>query len=104
MGMPFFSIAGVFSSGFFLTRSGEDDGTGEAVAVRMREWASVEGEKEGLYKDEGDVWCTATRVRYKDSCSVHRDTRLTLRRLLYSVLTSGLIQNFYLYSFFLSST
>jgi hypothetical protein len=37
-------------------RSGEDDGTGEAVAVRMREWASVEGEKEGLYKDEGGVY------------------------------------------------
>jgi hypothetical protein len=29
-------------------QSGEDDGTGEAVAVRMREWASIEGEKEGL--------------------------------------------------------
>jgi hypothetical protein len=45
-------------------RSGEDDGTGETVAVRMREWASVESEKEGPYKDEGGVWCTATRVRY----------------------------------------
>jgi hypothetical protein len=70
----------------------------------MREWASVEGEKEGLYKDEGGIWCTATHVRYKDGCSVHRDTRLTLRRLVYSVLTSGLIQKFYLYSVFLSST
>jgi hypothetical protein len=30
----------------------------------MREWASVEREKEGLYKDEGGVWYTATRVRY----------------------------------------
>ena len=29
----------------------------------MREWVSVEGDKEGCYKDEG---------------SVHRDTRLTL--------------------------
>jgi hypothetical protein len=36
-------------------RSGEDDGTGEAVAVRMREWASIEREKEWLYKDEGGV-------------------------------------------------
>jgi hypothetical protein len=64
MGISFFSIAGVFSLVFFSMRSGEDDGTGEAVAVRMREWASVKGEKEGLYKDEGGVWCTATRVRY----------------------------------------
>jgi hypothetical protein len=60
MGISFFSIAGVCS-----TRSEEDDGKGEAVAVRMREWASVEGEKEGLYKDEGGVYhntrplCTA---------------------------------------------
>jgi hypothetical protein len=76
MGISFFSIAGVFSSGFFLWvfffGCGEDDGTGEAVAVRMREWASVEGEKEGLYKDKGGVYrntrplcmaaaCTATR-------------------------------------------
>jgi hypothetical protein len=30
----------------------------------MREWASIKREKEGLYKDEGGVWCTATRVRY----------------------------------------
>jgi hypothetical protein len=70
----------------------------------MREWVSIEGEKEGLYKNEGAVWCTATRVRYKDSCNVHRDTRLTLRRLVYSVLTSGFIQKFYLYSVFPSST
>ena len=63
--------------------------TGEAVAVRMREWASVEGDKEGLYKDEG---------------SVHRDMRLTLGCLVYSVITSGLIQKFYLYSVFPSST
>jgi hypothetical protein len=53
-----------FFLGVFLTQSGEDDGTGEAVAVRMREWASVEREKEGLYKDEGGVWCTTTRVHY----------------------------------------
>ena len=63
MGISFFPIAGGFLRGFFFG-CGEDDGTGEAVAVRMREWASVEGEKEGLYKDEGGVWCTATRVRY----------------------------------------
>jgi hypothetical protein len=74
MGISFFSITGVFSSGFFpfLFGCGEDDGTGETVAVRMREWACVEGEKEGIYKDEGGVYrnthplcmaaaCTATR-------------------------------------------
>jgi hypothetical protein len=72
MGISFFSIAGVFFFGVFSTRSGEDDWTREAIAVRMREWASVEGEKEGLYKDEGGVYrntrppctaaaCTATR-------------------------------------------
>jgi hypothetical protein len=53
-----------FLWGFFFG-CGEDDGTGEAVAVRMREWASIEGEKEGLYKDEGGMYrntrplCTA---------------------------------------------
>jgi hypothetical protein len=71
MGISFFSIAGGFLRGCFFG-CGEDNGTGEAVAVRMREWASVEGEKEGLYKDEGGVYrntrplctaaaCTATR-------------------------------------------
>jgi hypothetical protein len=71
MGISFFSIADGFLRGFFFG-CGEDDGTGEAIAVRMREWASVEGEKEGLYKDEGGVYrntrplctaavCTATR-------------------------------------------
>jgi hypothetical protein len=59
MGISFFSIAGGFLWGFFFG-CGEDDGTGEAIAVRMREWASVEGEKEGLYKDEGGV-CHNTR-------------------------------------------
>jgi hypothetical protein len=65
------SIAGGFLWGF-LFGCGEDEGTGEVVAVRMREWASVEGEKEGLYKDKGGVYrntsplctaaaCTATR-------------------------------------------
>jgi hypothetical protein len=44
MGISFFSIAGGFLWGFFFC-CGEDDGTGEAVAVRMREWASIEGEK-----------------------------------------------------------
>ena len=68
MGISFFSIAGGFLRGFFFG-CGEDDGTGEAVAVRT----CVEGEKEGLYKDEGGVYrntrplctaaaCTATRV------------------------------------------
>jgi len=85
-----------FFLGGFSTRSGEDDGTGEAVAVRMREWASVEGEKEGLYKDEGGVWCTATRVRY---ARLQRAPRHA-----YSVLPSGLIQKFYMHSVFLSST
>ncbi|KAK1647090.1 hypothetical protein QYE76_064895 [Lolium multiflorum] len=62
MGISFFSIAGGFLRGFFFG-CGEDDGRGEAVAVRMRECA--EGEKEGLYKDEGGVYrntrslCTA---------------------------------------------
>jgi hypothetical protein len=71
MGISFFSIADDFLQGFFFG-CGEDDGIGEAVAVRMREWASVEEEKEGLYKDEGGVYrntrllctaaaCTATR-------------------------------------------
>ena len=36
MGISFFSIAGGFLRGFFFG-CGEDDGTGEAVAVRMRE-------------------------------------------------------------------
>jgi hypothetical protein len=71
MGISFFSIAGGFLWDFFRG-CGEDDGTGKTVAVRMREWASVEGEKEGIYKDEGGVYrnmrplctavaCTATR-------------------------------------------
>jgi hypothetical protein len=71
MGISFFSITGGFLRGLFFG-CGEDDGTGEAVAVRMREWASIEGEKEGLYKDKGGVYrntrplctaaaCTATR-------------------------------------------
>jgi hypothetical protein len=71
MGISFFSIIGGFLRGFFFG-CGEDNGTGEAIAVRMREWASIEGEKEGLYKDEGGVYrntrplctaaaCTATR-------------------------------------------
>jgi hypothetical protein len=62
---------GFFLRGFFFG-CGEDDGTGEAVAVRMREWTSIEGEKEVLYKDKGGVYrkmrplctaaaCTATR-------------------------------------------
>jgi hypothetical protein len=71
MGISFFSIVGGFLRGFFFG-CGEDDGTGEALAVRMREWVSIEGEKEGLYKDEGGVYrnthplctaaaCTTTR-------------------------------------------
>jgi hypothetical protein len=71
MGISFFSIAGGFLRVFFFGCE-EDDGTGEAVAVRMREWASIKGEKEGLYKDEGGMYrntrtlctaaaCTATR-------------------------------------------
>jgi hypothetical protein len=71
MGISFFSIAGGFLQGFFFG-CGEDNGIGEAVEVRMREWASVEGEKEGLYKDEGGMYrntrllctaaaCTATQ-------------------------------------------
>jgi hypothetical protein len=68
MGISFLSIAGVFS-----TRSGEDDGTGEAVAVRMREWASVEGEKEGLYKDEGGVYRNTHPLCTAAACTVTRD-------------------------------
>jgi hypothetical protein len=64
MGISFFSIAGGFLRDFFFG-CGQDNGTGEAIAVGMREWASVKGEKEGLYKDEGGVYrnthplCTA---------------------------------------------
>jgi hypothetical protein len=36
MGISFFSIASGFLQGFFFS-CGEDDGTGEAVAVTMRE-------------------------------------------------------------------
>jgi hypothetical protein len=71
MGISFFSITDGFLWGFFFGY-GEDDWTGEAVAVRIREWVSVEGEKEELYKDEGGMYhntrplctaaaCTATR-------------------------------------------
>ena len=57
MGISFFSIAGGFLRGFFFG-CGEDDGTGEAVAVRT----CVEGEEKGSIKTK--VACTATRVRY----------------------------------------
>jgi hypothetical protein len=63
MGISFFSIADGFLWGFFFG-CGEDDGTGEAVAVRMREWASVEGEKEGLYKDEGGMYRNCNDPRF----------------------------------------
>jgi hypothetical protein len=36
MGITFFSIAGGFLQGFFFG-CGEDDGTGEAIAMIMRE-------------------------------------------------------------------
>jgi hypothetical protein len=55
MGISFFSITGSFLQVFFFG-CGENDGTGEAVAVRTREWVSIEGEKEGLYKDEGGMY------------------------------------------------
>jgi hypothetical protein len=66
---------------------------------------SVEGEKEGPYKDEGGVYrntrplCTAA-PRHE----ANRVTRITLGRLVCSVITSGLIQKFDLYSVFPSST
>jgi hypothetical protein len=82
MGISFFSIIGVFS-----TRSEEDDGTGEAVAVRMREWASVKREKEELYKDEGGIWCTATRVRY---AWLQRAPRHEANPSMFGVLNSSL--------------
>jgi hypothetical protein len=74
MGISFFSIAGVFSSGFFpfLFSCGEDDGTGEAVAVRMREWACVEGEKEGLYKDKGGVYRNTRPLCTAAACTTTR--------------------------------
>jgi hypothetical protein len=68
-------------------RSGEDDGTGEAVAVRMREWVSIEREKEGLYKDEGGIWCTATRVLY---ARLQRAPRHEANPLTFGVLSSSL--------------
>jgi hypothetical protein len=55
-----------------------DDGIGEAVAVRMREWASIEEEKEGLYKDEGGMYrnarlqCTAAACTATDKGIVNR--------------------------------
>jgi hypothetical protein len=48
MGISFFSIAGVFFFGVFSTRSGEDDGTGEAVAVRIRVGERRERERGAL--------------------------------------------------------
>jgi hypothetical protein len=93
-----------FFFGILSTRSGEDDGTGEAVAVRIREWASVERErKRGSIKMKV-AFGVPQHVSAMHGCSVHRDTRLTLRRLVYSVLPSGLIQIFYMYSVFPSST
>jgi hypothetical protein len=53
-------------------RRGEDDGTGEAVAVRMREWVSIEGEKEGLYKDEGDVYRNTRPLYTAVACTTIR--------------------------------
>jgi hypothetical protein len=71
MGISFFSIAGGFLRGFFFG-CGEDDGIGEAVAVRMREWASVKGEKEGLYKDECGVYCNARPLCTAAACTTTR--------------------------------
>jgi hypothetical protein len=71
MGISFFSIAGGFLRGFFFG-CGEDDGTGEAVAVRMREWASAEGEKEGLYKDEGGVYRNTRLLCTAAACTTTR--------------------------------
>jgi hypothetical protein len=71
MAISFFSIAGGFLQGFFFG-CGEDDGIGKAVVVRMREWASVEGEKEGLYKDEGGVYCNTYPLCTAAACTVTR--------------------------------
>jgi hypothetical protein len=53
----------------------------------MREWASVEREKEGLYKDECGVWCTATRVRY---ARLQRAPRHEANPSTFGVLSSSL--------------
>jgi hypothetical protein len=53
----------------------------------MREWASIEGEKEGLYKDEGGVWCIATRVRY---ARLQRAPRHEANPSTFGVLSSNL--------------
>jgi hypothetical protein len=71
MGISFFSITSGFLRGFF-SGCGEDDGIGEAIAVRMRKWASVEGEKEGLYKDEGGVYQNMRLLCTAAACTVTR--------------------------------
>jgi hypothetical protein len=71
MGISFFSITDGFLWGFFFN-CGEDDGIGEAVAVRMREWASDEGEKEELYKDEGGVYRNTRPLCTAAACTVTR--------------------------------
>jgi hypothetical protein len=71
IGISFFSITGGFLWDFFFG-CGEDDGTGEVVAVRMREWASVEEEKEGLYKDEGGVYRNTRPLCTAAACTTTR--------------------------------
>jgi hypothetical protein len=71
MGISFFSIMGGFLRGFFFGCR-EDDGTGEAVVVRIREWTSVEGEKEGLYKDEGGVYRNTCPLCMAAACTTTR--------------------------------
>jgi hypothetical protein len=63
--------SGFFLHGFFFG-CGEDDGTGEAVAVRIREWASVEGEKEGLYKDKDGMYRNTRPLCTAAACTVTR--------------------------------
>jgi hypothetical protein len=67
----------------------------------MREWASVEREKEGLYKDEGGVWCTATRVPH---ARLQRALRHEANPSTFGVLSSSLgpyTEILYILSFFL---
>jgi hypothetical protein len=53
----------------------------------MREWASVETEKEGLYKDEGGIWCTVTRMCY---ARLQRAPRHEANPSTFGVLSSSL--------------
>jgi hypothetical protein len=40
--------------------------------MRMREWASVEGEKDGLFKDEGGMYCNTRSLCMAVVCTATR--------------------------------